>query len=373
MTKINVNEVEGEIDYPKIMKEFGVEHIESYLKKLETDKRLKGVMQSLPIIYRRGIVFAHRDFGQIFNAIEHRKPFAVLTGFNPSATMHLGNLFFLQQALFFQKCGADVFIPLSNDETYVFKKTDSIEKATRNAMENVIPDIIALGFDPEKTKIFISTKTARVYELAIKLSTKTTLSSIKAIFGFGDDANPGQVFYTVVQGAHILFPQLKEFGGPKPTVVPIGIDQDPYMRLVRDMAERIGMIKPSSTYHKFMLGLQGGKMSGSKPETCIFLNDSPETARKKIMKAFSGGAGTLKEQRENGGNPDIDVACQYLYFMFEEDDKKVKQIFDNYRSGKMISGEVKQYLADKVTAFLKEHQHKREKAKKETGRFLLKD
>ncbi len=366
MTKVNVSDVEGDIDYPKIVKEFGVEHIESYIKKMEAHAKL-------PIIYRRGIVFAHRDFGHIFNAIEHRKPFAVLTGFNPSATLHLGNLFFLQQALFFQKCGADVFIPLSNDETYVFRKTDSIEKATKNAIENVIPDIIALGFDPKKTKIFISTKTAKVYELAVKLSTKTTLSTIKAIFGFGDDTNPGQMFYTVVQSAHILFPQLEEFGGPKPVVVPIGIDQDPYMRLVRDMAERTGFIKPSSTYHKFMPGLQGGKMSGSKPETCIFLNDAPETARKKIMRAFSGGAGTLKEQREKGGNPDIDVACQYLYFMFEEDDNKIKEIFSDYRNGRMISGEVKQYLADKVAAFLKEHQAKHEKAKKEIDKFMVRD
>lgn len=362
MPRISVSEVEGEIDYEKLTKEFGVEPIEHYLKK----------MKGLDLLYRRGIVFAHRDFGAIFDCMKNKKPFAVLTGFNPSGTLHLGNLFFLKQALFFQKHGADVYIPVSNDETYVFRKTQDFGKTTKFAGEEVIPSMIALGFDPKKTKIFISTKTAKVYELAVKLSIKTTLSTIKAVFGFTDETNPGQIFYTVVQSAHILLPQLPEFGGPRPTVVPIGIDQDPYMRLVRDMAEKVGMMKPSSTYHKFIPGLQGGKMSGSKPETCIFMNDEPAAARKKIMKAFSGGANTLEEHKKKGGNPDVDVSFQYLKFLFEEDDRKLAEIEASFRNGSMTSGELKNYLADKVEKFLKEHQQAREKARKKIGEFLLK-
>ncbi len=363
MAKINVSEVEGKVDYREIMEEFGIEKIDNYLKQFK----------DLDLLYRRGIVFGHRDFGNIVEAIKNKKPFAVLTGFNPSGPLHLGNLFFLLQARFFQKLGADVYIPISNDETYVFRKTDDVKKATKTAIEKVIPDIITLGFDPKKTKIFISTQTAKVYELAVKLSTKTTFSTIKAIFGFDNETNPGQIFYTIVQSAHILFPQLDEFGGPKPTVVPIGVDQDPYMRLVRDIAEKTGFVKPSSTYHKFMPGLQGEKMSGSKPETCIYLTENPDVARKKIMKAFSGGAITLEEHKKKGGNPDVDVACQYLYFMFEEDDKKVEKIFEDFRSGRMTSGEVKSYLADKVEKFLIEHQKKREKAKNQIDKFMLKD
>jgi tryptophanyl-tRNA synthetase len=364
MTKITIDSVEGDINYEQTMKEFGIEPIGSYLKKLESH-------HELPLMYRRDMVIGHRDFGHIYNAIEHKKKFAVLTGVNPSGSLHLGNLMFLQQALFFQKLGAEVFIPVSNDETYVFKKSDSIEKATENAMEKVIPDIIALGFEEKKTKIFISTKTPRAYELATRLSTKTTFSTLKAIFGFNNETNPGQIFYTVMQSSHILFPQLEEFGGPKPVVVPIGIDQDPYMRLVRDMAEKIGMEKPSSTYHKFLIGLQGGKMSGSKPDTCIYLSDSPEAARKKIMKAFSGGAGSLEDHRKHGGNPEIDVACQYLYCMFEEDDKKAHSLLEDYRKGSLTSGDVKKMLAEKVEKFLDDHHKKSEKAKDRMDKYLI--
>jgi len=366
MTKVSVDEVKGELtdkDYQALMKEFGIDPIDSYLKKLAEKVELAPM-------YRRGIVFGHRDFGPIYEAIIHKKQFAVLTGFNPSGNIHLGNLMFLKQALFFQSLGADVFIPISNDETYVFRK-GNLEDATKNAIENVIPDIIALGFDEKKTKIFISTKHPKVYELAVKLSAKTTISTIKAIFGFNDSTNPGQLFYTIVQAAHILFPQLEEFDGPKHVVVPIGIDQDPYMRLVRDIAEKVGLIKPSSTYHKFAPGIFGGKMSGSKPETCIFLNESPNIAKNKIMKSFSGGAPTLKEHREKGGNPDIDVAYQYLRFFLEDDDKKLKELYDGYKSGNITTGEMKSIAAEKLVAFLKDHQKKKEKAKDKVDKFLL--
>jgi len=362
MTKISVDKVEGDIDYDAVRKEFGIENMEPYLHKIKKPS----------LMYRRGIVFGHRDFGQVNDAITKSRRFAVLTGINPSSPLHLGHLMFLNQAKFFQDHGADVFIPISNDETYVFRKTDDLEKAKQTALNDVIPSIIALGFDSKKTRIFISTEYKKVYELAVKISTKTTFSTVKAIFGFNNDTNPGQIFYSIVQSAHILIPQLEEFGGPKPVVVPIGVDQDPYMRLVRDIAERAGFMKPSSTYHKFLIGLQGGKMSSSKPESCIFLNDDPSVAEKKIKRAFSGGAGSLEEHRKSGGNPDIDVACQYLYYFFEEDDNKVKKIFDDYRSGKLTSGEVKSNLAEKVKAFLAEHQRKKEKAKKEVDKFLLK-
>jgi tryptophanyl-tRNA synthetase len=356
-------EVRGEINYEKVMREFGIENIRLYLKK----------MKKLPPIYTRGIVFGHRDFGRIYEAIKNKKKFAVLTGFNPSGKLHLGNLLFLNQALFFQNLGGDVFIPISNDETYVFKKTKKIEEATKNALENVIPDIIALGFKEKKTKIFISTQQSKVYRLSVELSTKTTLSAIKAIFGFKDSTNPGQLYYTIVQAAHILFPQLKEFDGKKPVVVPIGLDQDPYVRLTRDMAVKAGYIKPSSTYHKFAPGLQGGKMSGSMPETCIFLDEDSKRARKKIMGAFSGGAKTLKEHREKGGNPDVDVAYQYLNFFFEKSNKKLKKIYDGYKKGEITTGELKEMAAEKLIKFLKDHQKKKKRAKNKVEKFILKD
>tara|TARA_Y100000310_G_C20480202_1_gene714306 strand:- start:60 stop:407 length:348 start_codon:yes stop_codon:yes gene_type:complete len=105
----------------------------------------------------------------------------------------------------------------------------------------------------------------------------------------------------------------------------------------------------------------------------IFTTDTPGEVKKKINKyAFSGGQDTLEKHRKLGGNPAIDAAYQWLTF-FEEDDKKLKKIYDDYKSGKLLSGELKAILIEKVNAFLKEHQRKREKAKKQLGKFILKD
>jgi len=80
--------------------------------------------------------------------------------------------------------------------------------------------------------------------------------------------------------------------------------------------------------------------------------------------AFSGGQPTLEEHRKKGGNPDIDVAFQWLYILFEPDDKIIEKIREKYKSGKMLSGELKQILIDKINEFLKEHNKKKDKADK---------
>ncbi|MFH1978208.1 MAG: tryptophan--tRNA ligase, partial [Candidatus Aenigmatarchaeota archaeon] len=86
--------------------------------------------------------------------------------------------------------------------------------------------------------------------------------------------------------------------------------------------------------------------------------------------AFSGGRETVKEHREKGGNPDVDISYQMLYFMFEEDDKKIKKIHDEYKSGKLLTGELKQILIEKMTKFLEKHQDQREKARDKVDQFL---
>ena len=92
--------------------------------------------------------------------------------------------------------------------------------------------------------------------------------------------------------------------------------------------------------------------------------------KKKINKyAFSGGQATVEEHRRKGGDPDIDIAYQWPRY-FEFDDKKLKKIHDNYKSGKLLSGELKSILIDKINEFLVEHRKKREKARKEVEKYV---
>ena len=122
------------------------------------------------------------------------------------------------------------------------------------------------------------------------------------------------------------------------------------------------------------LGGPKGKMSASNENETIYTTDSPEVVKKKINKyAFSGGQPDIEEHRKKGGNPDIDVSFQYLRIFFEPDDKKLQQIHDDYKSGKMLTGELKEILIEKINKFLAIHQQKREDARSQLDEFLFKD
>jgi tryptophanyl-tRNA synthetase len=200
------------------------------------------------------------------------------------------------------------------------------------------------------------------------------LSTVKAVFGFTGETNVGLTFYTALQSVLAFLPSALA-GKNIPCVIPLGIDQDPHFRVSRDILPKLGYAKPGILHSRFLSGLsQGGKMSASQPHTAIYLSDSAEEVQEKIMKhAFSGGRATAKEQHEKGANPDVDVSYQWLQALFEPDDKKIVKIYNDYKSGAMLTGELKQYLIAKINDFLKHHQKEREKARKNVDRFLWKD
>ncbi len=160
-----------------------------------------------------------------------------------------------------------------------------------------------------------------------------------------------------------------------PCLIPHAIDQDPHFRITRDIVSKLGYYKPAAIHSVFLPALTGsaGKMSASISESAVYTTDAPELVAKKIRKyAFSGGRETIKEHREKGGNPDIDVSYQWLTF-FEEDDRKLAHIYNEYKNGNMLTGELKEILIEKLTKFLKQHQENREKARKVLDAFILKD
>jgi len=157
------------------------------------------------------------------------------------------------------------------------------------------------------------------------------------------------------------FPHI--FGSRKnvPSLIPCAIDQDPYFRMTRDVAARLKYEKTSTFYSTFFPGLEGmkGKMSSSDLTHTILLTDSPADVKKKINKyAFSGGGATIEEQREKGANLDVDMSYQYLKF-FLEDDAQLAEIGEQYRTGKMLTGEIKNILIETLSQFLTEFQTRR--------------
>lgn len=367
--KVTPWEVSGEVDYDKLIKEFGVSKIDKPLL-----KRIKKNAGEVHFMLKRGVFFAHRDMNWLLDEYEKGNHFVIYTGRGPSGKVQIGHIQTWMFAKWLQdKFDAELWFQFSDDEKFLFKDM-SLEDTKKWTYENML-DVIAVGFNPKKTHFLVDTKHANLlYPEAIKFAKKITFSTVKAAFGMTNENNIGQIFYTSMQAVPAIIPSILK-GKNVPCLIPLAIDQDPHFRVARDVYPRLGYYKPSIMHSMFLPPLTGvsGKMSSSEANTAIFTTDTPKEVRDKIMKhAFSGGQPSLEEHRKKGGNPDIDVSYQYLRMMFEPDDKKLKKIHDDYKSGKLLTGELKGILIEKVNYFLKQHQKAREAAKKKLDKFIYK-
>ncbi len=438
-------------DYSRIIENFGLSSMDGVA--IDSPSRL----------HRRGVVFAHRDLDMVLNAKKSGNPFGVLTGLMPSGKMHLGHSMVIDQVNWFQEQGGDVTIAVADLESTATRGI-SLSEGRKVATEEYVANYAALGLDPNKTTVYFQSERNVVQKLGFQLGKRTNLSELEAIYGFDGSTNLAHVQAPLVQAGDILHPQLDEYGGLRPIVVPVGIDQDPHLRLTRGLASKtnwfnvsdakmglqvgvsiqednasimgvepsgrvnkekqkevfskivgaiqglgfsdiisnpkhgtvnipsatsrdrgpikmallslersmggMGLLAPSSTYHRFAVGMTGDKMSSSKPKTTLFLSDDIASVEKKIKKSFSGGQATIEEHRRLGGDPDKDVAYQYMMYFFEEDDAFLEEINQNYRAGKILAGEMKQMCIERATEWLTNLGEKRDETAHLVSQFF---
>src|SRR3989338_6081319 len=303
----------------------------------------------------------------------------MMTGLMPSGKFHFGHKMVADQIIFYQSLGAKIYLTVADIEAYNSRIPD-MKQLHDTAIHEYLTNYVALGLDLKKCDFYFQSsrstdgnKSNAYYSLANMLARHVTFNEMQAIYG---ELSPGKMSSALLQASDMLHPQLQEFeGSPLPIIVPVGADQDPHLRLARDVSQRIKefkFIQLSSTYHQFMPGLKGGKMSSSDPYSYIALDEYPKEVAKKINKyAFSGGQPTIVEHRKKGGNPDIDVSFQMLRYGLEPDDKKLEKTYKDYKSGKLLTGELKKIVIDKLTLFLQEHQKKRKNAEKIAAKLIL--
>ena len=442
-------------DYARIIQKFGLDSVE--LSKIPNPH----------MYHRRGIIFAHRDLNLVLDAHSLGKPFGVLTGLMPSGRMHLGHKMVIDQVKWFQEQGADVTIAVADLEAHATRGL-SLTECRRVALEEYVSNYAAVGLDVENTSVYFQSTRPVVQRLGFTLGKRTNLSEFEAIYGFKGETNLAHVQAPLVQAGDILHPQLEEYGGLRPIVVPVGVDQDPHLRLTRGLAGKtnwfnvktrksgglviglsvqdensqalgigadgridksrrqsvfgkltsilqklgysdikanpkhgsvelpaatnrdrdlirpellklerelggLGLLQPSSTYHQFAIGMTGDKMSSSRPETTIFLTEDIKKMEKKVKSSFSGGQPTLEEHRRLGGNPDVDVAFQYLKYFFEEDDNALAEVERGYRAGEILTGEMKQLCIDKAGDYLTNLSEMRDQTAHLVDEFLASD
>jgi len=425
-------------DYARLRDEFGIAAFsEQQWKQLPHPHRL----------LRRGVVFGQRDFSLINRAIQQQHPWAILTGLMPSGKMHLGHKMVIDEVIYYQSIGADVFIAVADIESYGTRGY-TLKQTKKLALEEYIKNYIALGLKPKRCHIYFQSKNQDVKDLAYLLGKKVNWSQMTATYGFDGQTNMTHVFSPLIQTGDILHVQLKDHGGIRPVLVPVGVDQDPHIRLSRDIAkahrlynvtktkdEKIGVfvkpdedvnllldnaeqilrkndftslkritdykaiyiqdatedhitqidellaysepefggygfLPPAATFHRFMTGLTGEKMSSSKPESAIFLTDSPAEAKKKIIHAKTGGAVTLEQQKKQGGNPDDCMIYELFLYHLIEDDELLHSIYNSCRQGERLCGHCKQLAAEKMSDLLTNLAEKRAQADEKIDEYI---
>lgn len=442
-------------DYERIRSNFGLSDIE--LSRIPNPN----------LLHRRGIIFAHRDLDTVLERVNRREKFGVLTGLMPSGKMHLGHSMVINQVKWFQDQGGDVTVTVADLEALATRNV-SLKEGRKIALSEYVNNYAAMGLDPDKTNVYFQSMRPVVQRLGFTLGQKTNISEFESIYGFSGETNLAHVQAPLVQAGDIVHPQLEEYGGLRPIVVPVGVDQDPHIRLTRGLVGKtnwfnvkprksggltvalsvqeenkkifgisdnggvnrdvrnqlfdklkssllklgfadilsnpkhgtieipgatledkariqisllslernlggMGLMPPCSTYHRFVVGMTGDKMSSSKPETTIFMHDSIEEMSKKVKRAFSGGQATVEEHRRLGGDLSKDVAYQYLQFFFEENDRELESIGRDYESGRLLAGEIKQICIDKAAEWLTELSEKRNQWSDRIEDFLSND
>jgi tryptophanyl-tRNA synthetase len=425
-------------DYSRLRDEFGIEEF--------TDELWKDFPKPHKLL-RRGVIIGHRGFQIIRDFVKTNKPWAILTGLMPSGKMHLGHKMVIDEVIYYQSIGADVNLAVADIEAFAIRG-HTLKETKDFALNEYIPNYIALGLKSEKSRIYFQSTNQDVKDMAYILGKKINWSQMQATYGFNGASNMAHIFSPLIQTGDILHVQLEKYGGNRPTLVPVGVDQDPHIRLSRDIAqahrlfnvtvtkdnkigifvkidenvsslldkaekilknihfnklkritdykalyiedagkediqnidERLaeeevklggyGFFQPSATFHRFMTGLTGEKMSSSKPDSAIFLTDSPKDASKKIMNSKTGGAVTLEEQRKHGGKPDECVVYELFLYHLIEADKELYGIYNSCKKGEQMCGQCKKYASQLMEKLLLDIQEKRDTAKSKIKQYL---
>jgi len=347
----------GGMDYKKLVDIFGCKHIDDSLIQQVEDITHKPAHYLL----KRGLIFAHRDLEAAFE--DHRKgePFYLYTGRGPSSgSLHFGHLL----PFMFTKYLQDAFkvplvIQITDDEKFFTKEDISLDQAHGYAIEN-IKDIIAMGYDRDRTFIFSNLDYIdELFPNVCRIQKETSNGQMRAIFGIKDRDNVGKTSFPSFQAAPAFsssFKKILENHLDRRCLVPCGIDQDPYFRMTRDVATKLGHKKPSLIMGKFLPALQSvnEKMSSSIPNSAIFVSDSDEEIATKVAKyAFSGGRDTLAEHRRYGANLEVDVSYHILKYL-HPDDALLNDVTVNYSSGKMTSSVFKKIVIKRLSEIANE-------------------
>jgi len=224
-------------DYRKLFEQFGIEAFDDVLADVPDPHYLM----------RRGVIFGHRDYGPVAEAMRAGDPFAALSGFMPTGDPHIGHKLVFDEIIWHQQQGGDAYALIADLEAHAARELpwDEIDEHARN----YVLSLLALGFDPEAGELYRQSENREVQDLAFELGAEANFSEMQAIYDFDGETDVSHMQSVITQAADILYPQVED--APKPTVIPVGPDQDPHMRLTRDLAARLRFFGVTRAYASF--------------------------------------------------------------------------------------------------------------------------
>lgn len=298
----------------------------------------------------------------------------IFSGIQPTNNIHIGNyLGALKNWIDIQHDYECIFSVVNLHAITVYQKPEDL---TRNTL-NMTKTYIALGIDPNKNTIFTQSDVRAHTELAWILNTIAKVSELERMTQYKDKAkqhndniNVGLFTYPVLMAADILLYDT--------AVVPVGEDQKQHLELARDLAERFNklygqtFIVPEPLIKKEGCRIMGlddpsKKMSksASSPANYISLTDTPEIAKKKIMRAVTDSGTEIKSGTDKPALTNLLTIYSLL------SGQSIKDIEKEY-AGKGY-GDFKKGLAEVVGNFLTEFQNKYNAISDDDARKILAD
>lgn len=277
----------------------------------------------------------------------------VVSGIRSTGNLHLGNYFgAIKNFLKMQKENNCYFFIADYHALTTHPKPDDLH----GNIKQVLAEYLACGIDPDVATVFIQSDVPEVSELYLLLNMNAYIGELERTASFKekirkqpDNVNAGLLTYPVLMAADIII--------HKANKVPVGKDQEQHLEMTRRFARRFNMMYdvayfPEPDAYNFghqlvkIPGLDGTGKMGKSEGNGIFLADTPEEIRKKVMRAVTDTGPTAPNQE-----PSEAVKNLFTLMSVVSDPSTVKYFTDKFASCEIRYGDMKKQLAEDIIKF----------------------
>jgi tryptophanyl-tRNA synthetase len=282
----------------------------------------------------------------------------VVSGIRPTGKLHLGNYFGAVKNFIRMQNEFDAFFFIAD---YHSLTTHPTPGDLHSSVKRVLAEYIALGLDPENCTLYLQSDLPQTAELYMFLNMNAYLGELQRLTSFKDkirdqpnNVNAGLLTYPVLMAADILL--------HKGLKVPVGKDQEQHLEMARTFGNRFNRLynveyfpEPQAfNYDQNLVkvpGLTGqGKMSKSAGEAdSIFMSDSEEVMRKKVMKAVTA---SVEAPSEPGSVKPLAIQNLFDLMGLVCANDVIAKFETDYYNGSIRFGDLKKQLADDMNTFL---------------------